>query len=261
MQRVARSLGASVCVTLLLTLQLCVAVADEKKVKRDLDAPYKPSTANTVAAPMRQPMRDLDLPFSPRVGQTDKATPPPTSAPGAGTAPTDQGVQQPVVDQPPRPPSGLLPAPDAMSEALAANAPGSAIKVSTALALSLDHSYTLGSGDKLRMTIFGEEDLSGEFVVDGSGYVRLPLIGEEMASGRTALELEGQIAAQGLRGPAKGFRVQRFALHADEFEAGQGMTPCGLVAKRGDNTAICRISLRFFSPPENPSLRERFNSD
>jgi hypothetical protein len=38
-------------------------------------------------------------------------------------------------------------------------------------------------------------------------------------------------------------------------------TRIGLIENRevGSSTAICRISLRFFSPPENPSLTERFN--
>ena len=28
--------------------------------------------------------------------------------------------------------------------------------------------YTLGSGDQLRITVFGEKDLSGDFFVDGT---------------------------------------------------------------------------------------------
>ncbi|NVJ98822.1 MAG: polysaccharide export protein [Alphaproteobacteria bacterium] len=37
--------------------------------------------------------------------------------------------------------------------------------------------YQLGSGDQIRVTVYGEEDLSGEFEIDGSGLVSLPLIG------------------------------------------------------------------------------------
>lgn len=44
--------------------------------------------------------------------------------------------------------------------------------------------YTLGSGDKLRVTVFGEEDLSGEFEVSGNGQISLPLIGEVEAGGK-----------------------------------------------------------------------------
>src|SRR5690606_14532210 len=41
--------------------------------------------------------------------------------------------------------------------------------------------YALGSGDKLRVIVFGEPDLSGEFDVSGSGNVALPLIGQVRA--------------------------------------------------------------------------------
>lgn len=57
-------------------------------------------------------------------------------------------------------------------------------------------SYTLGSGDKIRLIVFGEEDLSGEFVVDDAGFVRLPLIGQIAAAGRTVRQLEGDIASK-----------------------------------------------------------------
>lgn len=50
--------------------------------------------------------------------------------------------------------------------------------------------YRLGAGDKLRFIIYGEGDLSGEFDVDASGSVSLPLIGEVRADGRTLRELE-----------------------------------------------------------------------
>lgn len=50
--------------------------------------------------------------------------------------------------------------------------------------------YRLGSGDRLRVTVFGENDLSGEFQVDGAGSVAMPLIGEVRARGLTVRELE-----------------------------------------------------------------------
>ena len=55
--------------------------------------------------------------------------------------------------------------------------------------------YQLGAGDKIRVTVFGENDLSGEYQVDGSGVVRLPLIGTIRAVGYTAPALEAWIAA------------------------------------------------------------------
>lgn len=50
--------------------------------------------------------------------------------------------------------------------------------------------YKLGSGDRIRVTVFGHEDLSGEFDVDGSGNVSLPLIRNVAAQGLTVKQLE-----------------------------------------------------------------------
>ena len=55
--------------------------------------------------------------------------------------------------------------------------------------------YRLGSGDQVRVIVFGEEDLSGEFVVDGAGMVSLPLVGEVPAGGKTLQEFRSQIEA------------------------------------------------------------------
>jgi polysaccharide export outer membrane protein len=56
-----------------------------------------------------------------------------------------------------------------------------------------DENYRLGTGDKLRITIYGEEDLSGHFLVDGSGQVQLPLIGQLKAAGLTIHEFTGEL--------------------------------------------------------------------
>lgn len=44
--------------------------------------------------------------------------------------------------------------------------------------------YQLGSGDQVRVTVYGEEDLSGEFELDGTGIVALPLIGPVNIGGK-----------------------------------------------------------------------------
>ena len=53
--------------------------------------------------------------------------------------------------------------------------------------------YHLGSGDKVRVTTFGEQALTGEFQVGGSGKVSLPLIGEVDAAGLTAREFQARV--------------------------------------------------------------------
>lgn len=50
--------------------------------------------------------------------------------------------------------------------------------------------YKLGAGDKIRVITFGEESLTGEFQVGGSGKVSLPLIGEVQAAGLTIPEFQ-----------------------------------------------------------------------
>src|SRR5271167_5036437 len=54
--------------------------------------------------------------------------------------------------------------------------------------------YRFGPGDKLRVTVYGEDDLSGEFQIDSAGFIRLPLIGPMKAAGATAHELEAHVA-------------------------------------------------------------------
>jgi len=72
---------------------------------------------------------------------------------------------------------------------------------------SVTSDYVLGPGDKLRLTVYGETDLSGEFTIDGSGYARLPLIGQTRAAGYTARQLEQVIAGTLARGYLKSPRV------------------------------------------------------
>jgi polysaccharide export outer membrane protein len=53
--------------------------------------------------------------------------------------------------------------------------------------------YHLGTGDKIRVIVYGEDDLGGEFQIDATGQVRLPLIGQVKAGGLTAHEIEASI--------------------------------------------------------------------
>jgi len=53
--------------------------------------------------------------------------------------------------------------------------------------------YVLGPGDKLRVTVFGNDDLTSETEVDPSGQVTLPLIQQVPATGKTVPQLEDEI--------------------------------------------------------------------
>jgi polysaccharide export outer membrane protein len=63
----------------------------------------------------------------------------------------------------------------------------------TGLRPSESDGYRLGTGDTVRVTVFGETDLSGTFEIDSQGYVRLPLIGQIAAAGLSTYGLESRI--------------------------------------------------------------------
>lgn len=58
---------------------------------------------------------------------------------------------------------------------------------------TLQDLYLLGSGDRLRVSVYNEPDLSGEFEVDGSGSVSLPLVGDMPASGLSLRQFEQRL--------------------------------------------------------------------
>lgn len=75
----------------------------------------------------------------------------------------------------------------APSIALAQTVPPAAVAPAVA---AVEPDYQLGSGDKVRVTVYGEESLSGEFFVTGSGMVSLPLIGEVRAAGLSVRQFQ-----------------------------------------------------------------------
>jgi polysaccharide export outer membrane protein len=74
-----------------------------------------------------------------------------------------------------------------------------------------DPGYTLGTGDRVRVTVFGHPDLSGEFEVGGGGAMSLPLIGDVEADGRSLGEVEKaiveELSPQYLRNPKVALEV------------------------------------------------------
>ena len=67
--------------------------------------------------------------------------------------------------------------------------------------------YHLGSGDQIRVIVYGEDDLGGAFDVDGSGTISLPLIGPVKAAGLSAHQLETEITGALADGYLKDPRV------------------------------------------------------
>ena len=71
--------------------------------------------------------------------------------------------------------------------------PGQAPAVAASTVAS-DLDYKLGAGDKVRIIVFGEGDLTGEFAVPGgAGTIAFPLIGDIQAGGLTVGQLQDQL--------------------------------------------------------------------
>lgn len=73
----------------------------------------------------------------------------------------------------------------AASPSLAADTGGEPVRVIPA--------YHLGADDKIRVITFGEDSLSGEFLISGSGKVSLPLVGEVQAAGLTIPQFQDEV--------------------------------------------------------------------
>jgi len=117
------------------------------------------------------------------------------------------------------------------------------------LRTSIDAPYQLASGDRLRVIVFGQENLSNSFSVDGAGNVALPLIGLVRAQGLTTAELGRVIEArlrQGfLRDPSVSVEVEAFrpffvlgeVTIAGQYPFVNGMTVQNAIAVAGGFTA------------------------
>jgi polysaccharide export outer membrane protein len=69
------------------------------------------------------------------------------------------------------------------------NPPGAGLRPGVAAApgtaAGKDPDYKLGANDRLRITVFGQPTLTGEYTLDGNGVLAFPLIGNVPANGVT----------------------------------------------------------------------------
>jgi polysaccharide export outer membrane protein len=56
------------------------------------------------------------------------------------------------------------------------------------------HDYRLGTDDHVKVTVFGEDTLTGEFAVGSTGKISMPLIGDVQAADLTIDELRDEVA-------------------------------------------------------------------
>lgn len=61
---------------------------------------------------------------------------------------------------------------------------------------SVTHDYKLQPGDKLRLTVFGEQELSTVYKVDGAGMIAMPLVGSIKVQGLSVLQIKDMLEEQ-----------------------------------------------------------------
>lgn len=91
----------------------------------------------------------------------------------------------------PSPHAGMAPGVDAMTYER-----GAAVAVAVPVAAGPGPRYTLDSGDRLRIVVFGQEGLTNSYAVDAGGNITMPLIGSVRARGLTGAELAGAITGR-----------------------------------------------------------------
>lgn len=108
--------------------------------------------------------------------------------------------------------------------------------------------YVLGPTDKVRVKVYGEPDVAGEYEVDGGGYVSIPLAGRVKAAGSTTHQLERSITAALSKGIVRDPRVNvEIALYRPFYILGEvkksgeypyrvGMTVLDAIASAGGFT-------------------------
>jgi protein involved in polysaccharide export with SLBB domain len=67
--------------------------------------------------------------------------------------------------------------------------------------------YVLGPTDRIRLKVYGEPDITGEYEIDSGGQVSIPLAGHIRAAGTTTRQLERAIAAALAKGIVRDPRV------------------------------------------------------
>lgn len=130
--------------------------------------------------------------------------------------------------------------------------------------------YRVGVGDRLKVIVFGEADLSGEFNVDARGFLSLPLIQGVQAAGLTTREVERAIANRlrpdFLKNPRVSVEVANYrpiyvlgeVRSPGSFPYASGMTVINAVALAGGYTYRAKKSgLRIVRAGDTSGRKER----
>lgn len=108
--------------------------------------------------------------------------------------------------------------------------------------------YVLGPGDKVRLKVYGDADVNGDYEVNSAGFVSIPLVGQVKAAGLTTRQLENALMAR-MRGkvandPKVNVEITTYApfyVHGEVKKAGiypfqPGLTVADAIATAGGLT-------------------------
>jgi len=127
---------------------------------------------------------------------------------GCAAPPREGPAPQPVVNAPAQPVVVNTPPPRVVVKAPApvvvnapppavVNAPTPPVVVNASTPnVAVDAPYRLASGDRVRIIVFGQSDLTNSYSLDSTGAISMPLIGRVPAQGLTTAELERAVAAK-----------------------------------------------------------------
>lgn len=219
---------------------------------------YVPPSATAASAgappagPSAPPVTGAPATILPASQQTPPATPEtPAEAEPVAPRPAPTGVPAAPIGEPTQP-AAPNPAPAQPLSSAAVEPAG----------------YILGPNDRLRLIVFGEENLSGEFAVDATGRIALPLVGEVVAAGLDvrAFEraIERRLADGYLRDPQVSVEVltaRPFYILGEVQNPGQypyipGMTAPNAVATAGGFAPLADQGRVFIKRAAAPDEQE-----
>ncbi|HVI29303.1 polysaccharide biosynthesis/export family protein [Hansschlegelia sp.] len=106
------------------------------------------------------------------------------------------------------------------------------------LSADYDEPYVLASGDKLRINVFGQQNLTNSYAVEPDGSIAMPLVGRYQVSGKTSDQvrtgLEAKLKSGYLRDPNVSVEIESyrpFFILGEVTNAGQYPYVAGMTAE------------------------------
>ncbi len=138
---------------------------------------------------------------------------------------------------------------------------------------ALAGAYVLGTSDQLRVQVYNEPTITGDYTVDGAGFLSVPVAGRTKAAGLTTEQLERRLTAKLNGGILKDARVSiqiinyaPFYIRGEvkkpgEFPYKPGLTLGDAVAMAGGYTYRADESRAYVRPSGGTEIMQPLNVD